>query len=162
MTLQKINDHVLKICKIINSRIHQWCSFANLVKTTFETNSFYVEWSKIPMRNKHVLFYLRVKAMTCYSRFKIHKKRFAELKFLAIAFRCNLHPSNPCFYSTYTCKFIFFGCIPMGDGIHHMLIYNQKENGCYIAWDIINSPTRYTHGFLQYIYVIIETIPDNH
>lgn len=86
--LQKVNTHVLKDCKNKNNQLTFALKmrFRKFTQINFKINLFWLKWSKVPTWNEHVLVYLWVKPITCYSRFKNTKKRlpFQGLRLLHI------------------------------------------------------------------------------
>ena len=108
--LQKVNTHVLKDCKNKNNQLTFALKmrFRKFTQINFKINLFWLKWSKVPTWNEHVLVYLWVKPITCYSRFKNTKKKIAISGFETIAHRYNLHPNNACSHYKYTCNVIPF------------------------------------------------------
>ena len=86
--LQKVNTHVLKDCKNKNNQLTFALKmrFRKFTQINFKINLFWLKWSKVPTWNEHVLVYLWVKPITCYSRFKNTQKRlpFQGLRLLHI------------------------------------------------------------------------------
>ena len=86
--LQKVNTHVLKDCKNKNNQLTFALKmrFRKFTQINFKINLFWLKWSKVPTWNEHVLVYLWVKPITCYSRFKKTQKRlpFQGLRLLHI------------------------------------------------------------------------------
>ena len=87
--LQKVNTHVLKDCKNKNNQLTFALKmrFRKFTQINFKINLFWLKWSKVPTWNEHVLVYLWVKPITCYSRFKntkIKRLPFQGLRLLHI------------------------------------------------------------------------------